>query len=57
MGNAEPGETQMYTFTIKNTGTIPIENYRLFFSKVINTFINARLIEVNRTGNVTIFVP
>ncbi len=37
LGNAQPGDNQTKTFTVKNTGTLPVDNYEIYFSNVINT--------------------
>jgi len=38
MDNKEPGDFDSMTFTVKNTGTLPISGYQIYFSNVINTF-------------------
>lgn len=42
--NAIPGTTKSMTFTVKNTGTLPVDNYEVNFSKLVNTFINNELV-------------
>lgn len=37
LGNAQPGDNQTKIFTVKNTGTLPVDNYEIYFSNVINT--------------------
>ena len=36
--NAIPGSTDSMTFSVKNTGTLPVTTYSVNFSNVINTF-------------------
>jgi len=38
MGNSQPGDTDSITFTVTNSGSLPITSYLVNFSNVINTF-------------------
>ncbi len=42
--NAIPGSTDSMTFSVKNTGTLPVSAYQIFFSKLTNTFINNEIV-------------
>ena len=42
--NMEPGDTTSTTFTVKNTGSVPVNNYQVYFSNVINQIINDEMV-------------
>ena len=44
LNNAAPGDTSSTTFTVTNSGTLPINSYRVYFSKLVNEFINNEVV-------------
>ena len=39
MNNTQPPDTKSMTFTVTNSGTLPVNNYQVYFSKVINQIL------------------
>ena len=44
LNNASPGDSSSTTFTVTNSGTLKVDNYEIYFSKLINTFINNEVV-------------
>ena len=42
--NAVPGNTKTKTFTVINSGSLPVNGYEINLSKVINTFLNEEIV-------------
>ena len=42
--NASPGDTTSTTFTVTNNGTLPVNSYEIYFSKLTNQFINDEVV-------------
>ena len=42
--NASPGDTTSTTFTVTNSGTLPVSSYEIYFSKLTNQFINDEVV-------------
>ncbi|NLA32513.1 MAG: BspA family leucine-rich repeat surface protein [Mollicutes bacterium] len=38
--NASPGDSASTEFTVTNSGTLPVNNYEIYFSELVNTFIS-----------------
>ncbi|NLA33173.1 MAG: hypothetical protein GX864_04470, partial [Mollicutes bacterium] len=36
--NASTGDSASTTFTVTNSGTLPVNSYEIYFSKLVNTF-------------------
>lgn len=44
LDNAEPGDTESFVFSVKNAGSVELEEYDIYFSNLINTFINDEIV-------------
>ena len=44
MNNTEPPDTKSMTFTVTNSGTLPVNNYQVYFSKVLNEILNDEMV-------------
>ncbi|NLA32868.1 MAG: BspA family leucine-rich repeat surface protein, partial [Mollicutes bacterium] len=42
--NSQPGSSDSMTFTVTNTGSLPLSNYEIYLSNLINTFTNDEVI-------------
>ena len=42
--NANTGDSATMTFTVTNSGTLPVSNYEIYFSELANGFINDEII-------------
>ena len=44
MNNTQPPDTKSMTFSVTNSGTLPVNNYQVYFSKVLNEILNDEVV-------------
>ena len=55
LDSAQPGDSDSFVFTVKNTGKSDVLGYDIYFSKLVNTFINNEVVyEMSCTSSDTV---